>query len=1063
MRTMMLWPVPLFIKMIKFVLKLRKWGLSPVFLSFFMLLDGAWLATAAHAAPPYGATQCAASRFGSNLGCNAKDVSLNTITVAGSIPSSCVGGQTLPLDLDVTIQFLSPTRYNIGVFVSSDGKNPQLLPASGGASACSIAVLPTTSPFLNLDGGSCGDGNGAINGGTGAGTFRMYGTNVPCTTDGSGNATLSIPYLVSWDQNSNANACSGNTYPAPGTTSKCNTGTVSFPPGTSVIVLPAISITDGVTTTRSGNTLTYTVVITNTTASALSAAVFTDPVVANLSVSSVSCTAAGGASCPASSSVLAMQGSGITLPPMPNNSSLTFTVVGTVGNPTSPTTLTNTAQVTVSGQTNSASDTDTVMVAPTVAKSFSPSAIASGGTSTLTITLTNPNAVAITGAAFTDTYPSNMQNTTPLVLTNSCGGSTPAVVAGGGLLSLSGGAIPASGSCAVSVLVRATATVVNSTGAVISSNAATSSSASATLSMIGEVSSFNAFETSTTPNPGAISGLIYTKLASTAFGLDLDVVAITGGIHATGFSGNVKVELLANTGTAGSGYGANNCPNASSVIQTIASSAISGGRSTVNFAAVAGAYRDVRVRISYPTTSPTVTTCSSDSFAIRPQSFTVTSSNANADDAGLSTVAATVVKAGSAFALTATAVAGYSTTPLVDSSKLAAHTGAVQVGLLGGSFGAAAAGTGEATGSFTYSEVGYFNLAANGVYDDTFTAVDASPADCTNDFSNTLVGGKYGCKFGNTAATNYFGRFVPDHFALTPGSLIDRAGINTGSSEAICASLFTYMGEDFKTTFTLTAQNSVNATTQNYTGGHAIFGLTTWSNFAFTASSGTLQQGTVAPSGAWSGAVGSYGTAAVTTTHKITRPASPTAPHTAFSVSAQPTYTDSTATIALAASTATHAGTSEQRFGRLRLSNGYGSELLDLPIPVQTQFWNGTAFVTNSDDNCTTVASSRIGLSNYQKNLNSGETGVSPATVSFASGIGSMKLTKPGAGNSGSADLCVDLGPDPGGGTVCAATSANLPFLQGKWPPGTNLDNDPTARATFGIYKSPLIYRRENY
>jgi hypothetical protein len=104
---------------------------------------------------------------------------------------------------------------------------------------------------------------------------------------------------------------------------------------------------------------------------------------------------------------------------------------------------------------------------------------------------------------------------------------------------------------------------------------------------VGTPGSFNTFETSTAPNPGAIVGVIKTKIAGAAF--SLDVVAISGGAQVTLFGGNVKVELLANTG---GGYGADNCPTASSVVQTIASAPIAGGRSPVSFVAVADAYRD---------------------------------------------------------------------------------------------------------------------------------------------------------------------------------------------------------------------------------------------------------------------------------------------------------------------------------------------------------------------------------------------------------------------------------------------------------------------------------------
>ena len=51
-----------------------------------------------------------------------------------------------------------------------------------------------------------------------------------------------------------------------------------------------------------------------------------------------------------------------------------------------------------------------VLTPLTVAKQFAPATIAVGGSSTLTISLTNPNAVALQGVAFTDTYPASIAN-----------------------------------------------------------------------------------------------------------------------------------------------------------------------------------------------------------------------------------------------------------------------------------------------------------------------------------------------------------------------------------------------------------------------------------------------------------------------------------------------------------------------------------------------------------------------------------------------------------------------------------------------------------------------------
>jgi hypothetical protein len=92
------------------------------------------------------------------------------------------------------------------------------------------------------------------------------------------------------------------------------------------------------------------------------------------------------------------------------------------------------------------------LVAPVVSKQFNPAAVIAGNSTQLTITLTNPNAVAITGTAFTDNYPAGLTNAPVPNVTNSCGGIATAL-AGGSTLTLSGGVIPANGNCTVSVFV----------------------------------------------------------------------------------------------------------------------------------------------------------------------------------------------------------------------------------------------------------------------------------------------------------------------------------------------------------------------------------------------------------------------------------------------------------------------------------------------------------------------------------------------------------------------------------------------------------------------------------
>ncbi|MCU1228272.1 MAG: alkaline phosphatase [Acidobacteria bacterium] len=105
----------------------------------------------------------------------------------------------------------------------------------------------------------------------------------------------------------------------------------------------------------------------------------------------------------------------------------------------------------------------TSLAAPVVTKTFAGPQTGIGISDRLTITLTNPNASPLTGAAFADTYPANLVNATQPNAVTTCGGTLTAS-ASGGFVTLSGGTIPASGSCTVSVdLVSNTAATYTNT------------------------------------------------------------------------------------------------------------------------------------------------------------------------------------------------------------------------------------------------------------------------------------------------------------------------------------------------------------------------------------------------------------------------------------------------------------------------------------------------------------------------------------------------------------------------------------------------------------------------
>lgn len=138
---------------------------------------------------------------------------------------------------------------------------------------------------------------------------------------------------------------------------------------------------------------------------------------------------------------------------------------------------------------------------------------------------------------------------------------------------------------------------------------------------------------------------------------------------------------------------------------------------------------------------------------------------------------------------------------------------------------------------------------------------------------------------------------------------------------------------------------------------------------------------------------------------------------------------------------------SEVRLGRLRIGNAHGSELQGLSLPLFLESWRDTAggsFQIETMDTCTVLGATSLGA--FTGNLASGET--APTTSEPLAGVGSLRLTAPGAGNDGS---------------VRVGFPALPLWLQYPWD-GT-VRQGASGLATFGIYRgpAPLIFRRELY
>ncbi len=156
---------------------------------------------------------------------------------------------------------------------------------------------------------------------------------------------------------------------------------------------------------------------------------------------------------------------------------------------------------------------------PSVAKTFTPSTMGAGAKSVLTVTLTNANAAAITGATVTDNLPSGMVIANPANASTSCLAGAVSATPAGTTLTLTGATVPASGSCtfSVDVTVAAAGTYINTipAGAVSSSNAGVSTAGSQTLTVTQAPAASKSF-TPGTVAANAVSTLTITLTNPTA-------------------------------------------------------------------------------------------------------------------------------------------------------------------------------------------------------------------------------------------------------------------------------------------------------------------------------------------------------------------------------------------------------------------------------------------------------------------------------------------------------------------------------------------------------------------
>ena len=437
-------------------------------------------------------------------------------------------------------------------------QNPNATAVTGAAftDTYPFAMVNTAAPGAVITGTGC---SGTITAAANGSSLALSAGNVPA------NSSCDITVNVT---SSAANTYVNNT----GAVTTTNAGTSTSVNG-SLVVLSHITVLKAFTPTSvvAGSASVLKITLTNPNAVATTGAAFTDTYPSGLVNTASPAGAISGAGCSgtvtaaANGTSLALSGASV-----PAGGSCDITV--NVSSAAAGSYVNNSGAVSTAnaGAGASAGATLTVTVATTpltVVKAFTPASIGTGDTTLLKITLTNPNAFAVTGAAFTDSYPASMVNTaTPgAVITGTGCAGTVTAAANGSSLALSAGNVPASSSCDITVNVSsATAnTYVNSTGSVTTTNAGTSSSVNGTLVVLSHITVLKAF-TPTSVVAGSASVLKITLTNPNA-------VAITGAAFTDTYPGG-----LVNTGTPGGAISGAGCSGTVTAAANGTSLALSG-------------------------------------------------------------------------------------------------------------------------------------------------------------------------------------------------------------------------------------------------------------------------------------------------------------------------------------------------------------------------------------------------------------------------------------------------------------------------------------------------------
>jgi len=319
------------------------------------------------------------------------------------------------------------------------------------------------------------------------------------------------------------------------------------------------------------------------------------------------------------------------------------------------------------------------------------------------------------------------------------------------------------------------------------------------------------------------------------------------------------------------------------------------------------------------------------------------------------------------------------------------------------------------------------------------------------------------------ASSDNIGRFYPDHFKVTAQ--------NSGAFGSHSCGTFTYTGQSFgyqtAPSLTVTAYNSANLITQNYTSDFAKLIASDFSVTAPTTDAYAMgADNTNKVSLSWSpdaanltdNSDGSHSFSFGNDSYQYLKQTNSMI--NAFSNAVDLSFTaitDSDGVATQSLPVTLQPSGENIRFGRIAIANAYGSELTPLPIALTTEYFDGFNWRTNTADTCTALSiSNQIRLQNAATNsgalqagtanmvIDTGTTSIS--ALNFANGQGTITFNAPGEDNQGYVDIQSNL-------------TGSFDWLLDDSDSDGSFDDEAKGKASFGIFKGSdrIIFRREVY